>query len=171
MPGVPVNTHDRALFRRTIYEISHQARCDRGSRRRHLRRDRAGCAHHFAHKSPQERADWLVKKTNHELKLSEAQLGKLNALKDELLAAHREYRKRHGDTRKAVDELLSQPTLDQARVLAIIKERTREVDDKAPQVVSAFADFYDSLNPTQQKKLHDDIDSWMKRRDDYWRNQ
>jgi periplasmic protein CpxP/Spy len=128
----------------------------------------AGCAHHFTHKTPQERADWIVKKIRDELKLNDAQLGKLNALKDELLAVRSEYRKKHGDTQKTVDELLSQPTLDQTRVLAMVKERTQEVNDKAPQVVAAFAGFYDSLTPDQQKKLHDEIIERMKHHHDYW---
>lgn len=128
----------------------------------------AGCARHFAQKTPQERAEWLVKKINDELKLNDAQLGKLNALKDELLAVRSDYRKRNSNIRKTIDELLSQPTLDQTRALSLVKERTREVNDKAPQVVAAFANFYDSLTPQQQKKLHDDIDEWMKRREDYW---
>lgn len=128
----------------------------------------AGCARHFAQKTPQERAEWLVKKINDELKLNDVQLGKLNALKDELLAVRSDYRKRNSNIRKTIDELLSQPTLDQTRALSLVKERTREVNDKAPQVVAAFANFYDSLTPQQQKKLHDDIDEWMKRREDYW---
>ena len=109
----------------------------------------AGCGHHFGHKTPQERANWIVKNISEELKLNDAQLGKLNALKDDLLAVRNEFRKKHGDTPKTIDELLSQPTLDQNRVLAQIKERTQDVNDKAPQVVSAFASFYDSLTPEQ----------------------
>ena len=128
----------------------------------------AGCGYRFAHKTPQERADWIVKNISDELKLNDAQLGKLNALKDELLAARSEYRKKHGATQKTVDELFSQPTLDQARVLAMIKERTQDVNDKAPQVVTAFAGFYDSLTPEQQKKLHDEITERMKRHHGYW---
>jgi protein CpxP len=131
----------------------------------------AGCAHHFAHKSPQERAEWIVKEINDELKLNDAQLGKLNALKDELLVVRSEYRKRHGDTRKTIDELLSQPTLDQARVLAMIKERTQEVNDKAPQVVAALADFFDSLTAEQKMKLHDEIIKRMKRDHEDWNDE
>jgi Spy/CpxP family protein refolding chaperone len=131
----------------------------------------AGCGHRFAHKTPQERADWIVKNISDELKLNEAQLGKLNALKDELLAVRGEYRKKHGDVRKTVDELFSQPTLDQTRVLALIKERTQEVNDKAPQVVTAFAAFYDSLTPEQQKKLHDEFAERMERHHGYWHDE
>lgn len=130
-----------------------------------------GCTYSFMHKSPQERAEWMVKDLSKELTLNEAQVGKLNALKDELLAVRSEYRKKHGDIPKTVDELFSQPTLDQARVLALIKERTQEVNDKAPQVVTAFAAFYDSLTPEQQKKLHDEFAERMERHHGYWHDE
>jgi protein CpxP len=127
-----------------------------------------GCAYRFAHKTPRERAEWVVKKLGEELKLSDAQASKLNALKDELLDMRGDYRKRHDETRKTIDELLSQPSLDQARVLAMVRERTQEVDDKAPKIVAAFADFYDSLAPDQQKKLHDEITERLEKRHGYW---
>jgi Spy/CpxP family protein refolding chaperone len=128
----------------------------------------SGCAHSFRHKSPQERADWLVNKISDELKLNDAQLSKLNALKDELLTVRSDYRKKRSDTKMAIGEMLSQPTLDQTRALALIKDRTQEVNAKAPQVVSAFAAFYDSLTPEQQKKLHDEVTERMKRHHGYW---
>ena len=129
-----------------------------------------GCAR-FAHKSPQERAEWMVKKLDEELKLNDAQLGKLNALKDEVLVARRDYREKRSETRKTVDELLSQPTLDQTRVLALIKARTQEVNARAPQVVSAFAAFYDSLTPEQQRQLHDEVTKRLEHYHGYWHDE
>ena len=128
----------------------------------------SGCAYSFMHKTPQERAERIVKNISDELKLNNAQLGKLNALKDELLTMRGDYRKKRSDTKMAIGEMLSQPTLDQTRALALIKDRTREVNEKAPQVVSAFAAFYDSLTPEQQKKLHDEVTERMKRHHGYW---
>jgi Spy/CpxP family protein refolding chaperone len=128
----------------------------------------SGCAYSFMHKSPQERAERIVKDISGELKLNDAQLGKLNALKDELLTVRSDYRKERSDTKTAIGEMLSQPTLDQTRALALIKDRTQEVNDKAPQVVSAFAAFYDSLTPEQQKKLHNEVTERMKRHHGYW---
>jgi Spy/CpxP family protein refolding chaperone len=130
-----------------------------------------GCAHRFAHKSPQERAEWLTNKLDEELKLTDAQRSKLNALKDQVLAARSDYRKKRGDTRAIVDELLSQPTLDQPRILALIKKRTHEVNTIAPQVVSALATFYDSLTIEQQKKLHDEITERLERYQGYWHDE
>ena len=124
----------------------------------------AGCAH----KSPQERAEWAVKHVSEDLKLNDAQLVKLNALKDQLLTMRGDYVKRRSETQKAIGELLSQPTLNQAQALALIKNRTQEVNDKAPQIVSAFAGFYDSLTPEQQKKLHDEITESIERHQRYW---
>ena len=128
----------------------------------------SGCAYSFKHKSPQERADWLVNKLSDELKLNDAQLGKLNVLKDELLTMRGDYRKKRSETKLAIGEMLSQPTLDQTRALALIRERTQEVNEKAPRVVSAFAAFYDSLTPEQQKKVHDEVTKQMKRHHGYW---
>ena len=127
-----------------------------------------GCAYSFKHKSPQERAAWVVDKIRDELKLNDVQLGKLNALKDDLLAMRGDYQKNRTDTKQAIGELLSQPRLDQAQVLALIKDRTQEVNDKAPPIVSAFAAFYDSLTTGQQKKLHDEIVERMQRHHSYW---
>jgi len=128
----------------------------------------SGCAYSFRHKSPQERADWLVNKISDELKLNDAQLSKLNVLKDELLTMRGDYRKKRNETKLAIGEMLSQPTLDQTRALALIRDRTQEVNEKAPRAVSAFAAFYDSLTPDQQKKLHDEVTEQMKRHHGYW---
>ena len=130
-----------------------------------------GCGYSSMHKSPQERAEWLVKNVSDDLKLNDAQLGKLNTLKDELLAVRGDYKQRRSETRKAVDELLSQPILDQSRALALVTDRTQEVNAKAPRVVSAFAAFYDSLTPEQQKKLHDEVTERMKHHHSYWDNE
>jgi len=97
-------------------------------------------------------------------------VGKLNALKDELLALRRDYQKKRSATQETIGELLSQPTLDQTRVLTLIKERTQEVNDKVPPVVTAFADFYDSLTPEQQKKLHDEVIKRIEQHNRYWRD-
>ena len=128
----------------------------------------SGCAYSFRHKTPQERADRIVKNISDELKSNDAQLGKLNVLKDELLTMRGDYRKKRSDTKLAISDMLSQPTLDQTRALTLIRDRTREVNEKAPQVVSAFAAFYDSLTPEQQKKVHDEVTKQMKRHHGYW---
>jgi len=130
-----------------------------------------GCAHRFAHKSPQERAQWMVNKLDDELSLTDAQRSKLNALKDEWLTARSTYRKNRGNTRETIDELLSQPVLDQPRILALIKKRTQEVNTMAPQVVSALAAFYDSLTPAQQNKLHHEVTEGLKRYQGYWHDE
>ena len=126
------------------------------------------CGYVFMHKSPEERAEWIVKNVSDDLKLNEAQVAKLNALKDDMMAMRKEYLQQRNDTRKAIGDLLTEPTLDQSRALALIKDRTQEVNDKAPQLVNAFAAFYDSLTPEQQKKLHDEVTERINRHRGYW---
>ena len=44
---------------------------------------------------------------------------------------------------------------DRARALNLIDEKTRVVQVSSPEVITALADFYDSLNPTQQAEVRE----------------
>jgi protein CpxP len=47
---------------------------------------------------------------------------------------------------------------DRNRAQALITEKTTVMQTKSPEVVTALADFYDSLNPAQQQKVRDYIE-------------
>ena len=124
------------------------------------------CGHRFS--SPEERAEYMVDKVSKELTLNDDQNVKLNALKDELLAARQEMHSKRDETKQAINELLEQPALDRERVLNMVSERTQAVNDKAPQVVSALGDFYDSLTAEQQAKLREEVKERMEHHGKYW---
>jgi len=56
-------------------------------------------------------------------------------------------------------------------VLALIKDRSQLVNARAPQLVSAFAAFYDSLSPEQQQKLHDEVGKRLEHYHGYWQDE
>jgi len=124
------------------------------------------CGHRFS--SPEERAEYMVDKVSKELALNDAQNVKLNALKDQILAARQDMVSKRKETKQAVNELLEQPALDRDRVLNMVSERTQAVNEKAPQVVSALGDFYDSLTAEQQAKLREEIKERMEHHGKYW---
>jgi Spy/CpxP family protein refolding chaperone len=126
------------------------------------------CGHHFS--SPEERAEYMVDKVSKELTLNDAQNVKLNTLKDELLAARQEMISKRKETKQAINELLEQPALDRDRVLNMVSEHTQAVNDKAPQIVSALGDFYDSLTAEQQAKLREKVKERMEHHGKYWRH-
>jgi len=44
---------------------------------------------------------------------------------------------------------------DRARALGLLDEKTRAVQANSPEVITALADFYDSLNPAQQTEVRE----------------
>ena len=57
--------------------------------------------------------------------------------------------------RVELQALVAGRRFDRGRAQTLINAKTSAVHDKAPAVVTAMADFYDSLQPAQQQKLRD----------------
>jgi len=122
----------------------------------------AACGYH--HKTPEERAEWIVKKVSDELDLNDMQKEKLDVVKTEMMKLRKEFNGDRASTRKQVLALVSQPTLDRDALMNMINVRTQAVSNDAPQIVAAFGDFYDSLNPEQQAKVREHIEKGMEHR-------
>ena len=57
--------------------------------------------------------------------------------------------------RAELQALIVGTSFDRSKAQALVDTKTTAVRDKAPAVVTAMADFYDSLKPEQQQKLRD----------------
>jgi Spy/CpxP family protein refolding chaperone len=110
----------------------------------------AACSHH---RTPEKRAEWMTEKVSKELKLDDAQQARLKTLSDEMLSVRKQMRQEFGNDRNEVLSLLDQSKLDQAKLLGMVKEHTRTINEQAPKVVAALGDFYDSLSPEQQAEV------------------
>ncbi len=51
------------------------------------------------------------------------------------------------------------------RAQALVEEKTGAIREKSPEVIAAFAGFYDTLKPEQQQKLRD----YLAKRHGGWR--
>jgi Spy/CpxP family protein refolding chaperone len=54
-----------------------------------------------------------------------------------------------------ISALLREPVFDQARALQLVQQRTRLIDEKAPEVIASLAAFLDSLTPAQRMQLQE----------------
>jgi Spy/CpxP family protein refolding chaperone len=115
----------------------------------------AGCGHR--HYSDESRGEWLVERVSDELDLTEPQKTKLEAVRQEILAARKATRADREATREEVLSLLNEPQLDQQKVLSLIQEKTTAVNQYAPQVVAKLGSFYDSLTDEQRKALREHV--------------
>ena len=70
------------------------------------------------------------------------------------------------DPRSEVKSLIAGAKFDAGKAQALINEKAGALQAKSPEVVTALAAFYDSLNPTQQQKVRDFMEGrhgWFKR--------
>lgn len=120
------------------------------------------CGHRMHHGWPANEADaaqWrerIVQKASRELDLDAAQQAKLNGLAEAMAAQRRALVGEAGSNPRAeFQALIAGPQFDRAKGQALLDAKTGALRDGAPKVMTAAADFYDSLKPEQQQKLRD----------------
>ncbi len=118
---------------------------------------------YFYHYDPEHRAEWMVKKISKKLELSDFQKENLMILKEELIETNKEMR----NGREGILGMLQQPTIDRGKALAMIYERTDAVRERAPQIVEAIGNFYDSLTPEQREELREHVAERMEHHHHY----
>jgi Spy/CpxP family protein refolding chaperone len=96
-----------------------------------------------------------IERISSKLELTEAQKAKLGSLADELIAQRAALKGGQTDPRAQLDALIAGPTFDRSGAQALLAQKTQAVQDQGPKVVSAMADFFDSLTPTQQAQVRE----------------
>ena len=121
----------------------------------------AACSHHrhpgglMSDADVAQMRERFVGKATRELQLDTAQAQRLATLADALAAQRSALMAGGKPVRSEMQALMAGPQFDRGRAQALVDGKTNAVKDKAPAVVAAMADFYDSLQPAQQQKLRD----------------
>ena len=121
----------------------------------------AACSHRHHYGGTMGEADVaqlrerFIGKATRELSLDTAQAQRLGVLADALAAQRTALMADGSNPRTELQALVAGPQFDRSRAQALVERKTGAVKDKAPAVVAALADFYDSLQPAQQQKLRD----------------
>ena len=90
---------------------------------------------------------------SHRLKLNAEQTGQLRSVLEQMRELRRDWRDERHALRDQVGQLLGAPTLNQDQALALITEKTRAVEQQAPEMIAAIAAFTDSLDPARRQTL------------------
>lgn len=102
-----------------------------------------------------QRRDKMVDRAASKLDLNAEQKALLAKVGDTLYAQRQALVGQTTDPRAEVKSLIAGPKFDAAKAQALINEKTTALQTRSPEVVTALAAFYDSLNPTQQQKVRD----------------
>ncbi|WP_342128432.1 Spy/CpxP family protein refolding chaperone [Hydrogenophaga sp. OTU3427] len=99
-----------------------------------------------------------IERISGKLDLNTAQQQKLAVLADELIAQRQAWRGQGADPRTQFKGLIAQDKFDRAGAQALLDQKAQLVQGAGPKVIAALADFYDSLNPEQQKQVREKLD-------------
>ena len=125
----------------------------------------SACGHHSHDHSASmsaeqyaQKRDKMVDKAASKLDLNLDQKKRLTTLGDTLWAQRSALIGQTTDPRAEMKALVAGDKFDTTRAQALITDKTAALQVKSPEVIAALADFYNSLNPTQQQKVRDLMD-------------
>lgn len=98
-----------------------------------------------------------IEKISSRLDLNAEQKTKLGVLADQMIASRKAFR---GDTdpRTDLQSLIAGDKFDRSKAQQLLDQKLQAAQGNGPQVLAAFGDFYDSLNPEQQKQLREKLE-------------
>ncbi len=97
----------------------------------------------------------VIERVGSKLDLDAAQKARLGVLADKLREQRNALVGTAADPRAELQGLIAGNTFDRSKAGTLIQEKLGAVNTKSPEVVTAMADFYDSLRPEQQAKLRE----------------
>jgi protein CpxP len=103
-----------------------------------------------------EQAKWrerMVDKASRKLDLDAAQKAKLALLAEALSTQRKALAAKGGEPRAELKAVLAGAQFDRSRAQALVDAKANAVREASPAVITAAADFYDSLKPEQQQKV------------------
>jgi protein CpxP len=112
----------------------------------------SACSHRG---DPNHRAQWMLEKVTKKLELDDAQQVHLKNVSEEVLAARVAMKQQFGEDREQLLALLEQPTLDRDMILSLVRSRTEDLNERAPDIVAAVGEFYDGLTVAQQAQIRE----------------
>ncbi len=122
----------------------------------------AGCSRgHHGEWSPErvtEMRGKVIERVSSKLELNDVQKQKLSVLADEMLASRTAFRGKDADPRTEMKAMIAGAKFDRSRAQAMLEQKTQVVQGNGPKLIAAMADFYDSLNPEQQKQVRDRLE-------------
>ena len=95
--------------------------------------------------------DRMIHKLEKKLDLNEAQMTNLKAVQEMMQTKRQEHMKT--DYKAQMKEMLSQPKLDQAKIIGMMEDKMQQMKTSAPEMVGKIAAFTDSLTPEQRAEL------------------
>ena len=113
--------------------------------------------------SGSHRAEWMTKRISNRLNLNDTQQMALTDLRDSMLDRVDTMRGQRDMMGADIQSLLNNE-FDQLKAQQLIEQKMQTVRDNAPEMISAFAGFYDQLDADQQEQVRKMLEQRMSHR-------
>jgi periplasmic protein CpxP/Spy len=120
----------------------------------------AGCSHQSGSRYASEGGSTefrakMVDRAASKLDLNEMQKQKLSVLAAKMQEQRSALMGNGKDPRADAKAVIAGATFDKTKAQTLVDEKTLAIKGKSPEVIAAAADFFDTLNPTQQQQVRD----------------
>jgi Spy/CpxP family protein refolding chaperone len=119
----------------------------------------AGCCH----RTPEQRAEHVVKHLVKTLKLDAVQTEKIEKIKEKFLARRPDMIRTREETVKEANELMRSAEIDKAKLDALAAKRRTQANDMVGFIASKFTEIHDMLTPEQRNKLAGEMEKYANR--------
>jgi len=99
----------------------------------------------------------VIEKVSSKLDLNADQKAKLGVLADQMIASRKAFRG-NSDPRTDIQALIAGDKFDRSKAQQLLDQKLQAAQGNGPQMLVAFGDFYDSLNPEQQKQVRERLE-------------
>ena len=103
--------------------------------------------------TPQEKVEFVTERVTNKLELDNQQQQNFTQLAELVAQIMIDARASKSQHVAEIEELLQQPSFNQARALEMVQQKTSLINEKAPLVISSLAVFLDSLSAEQKQEL------------------
>jgi Spy/CpxP family protein refolding chaperone len=119
-----------------------------------------GC---YYNRTPEQRAEYVVKHLASTLDLDAAQTTKLEKMKEEFLSRRPDMLKMREESFNDLKEMMKGPQVDQARLNARMEKIQAHASDLIRFVSAKFVELHDMLTPEQRNKLAEEMEKHAQR--------
>ena len=99
-----------------------------------------------------------IERISSKLELNAEQKAKLAVLADEMIASRKAFRGESANPRADMAALIAGDKFDRSKAQQLLDQKLQAAQGNGPKMLAAFGDFYDSLNPEQQRQVREKLD-------------
>ncbi len=111
-------------------------------------------------KTPEKRAESIVKKLTKKLDLTKEQVDKVNQIKDEILERTKKYKDEREAMHNELLDLMKSDKLDRAKLESFVNKYEARMKELKPFFLDKIIEFHNILTPEQRNKIIEKVNKF-----------